>query len=178
MIGARTASPGATPPVEQPPRSPAPPSARVACVAGCAWAGAVATGLRQLARELPIAVTVRGDCMAPRLRDGDRVAVAAARRYWPGDVVAFHTPQGRIALHRLLGYRWLDGRLACVTRGDRCGRADAPLLPGRLLGRAAVAPTPADRARAMLALLGLALRAARRRLGRALRPSLGGPPAG
>jgi Peptidase S24-like len=173
MTQSRSASPGAAPLAEQPlgrpaPGRPAPLPARAT----------VATALRQLARELPIAVTVRGDCMAPRLRDGDRVAVAAARRYWPGDVVAFHTPQGRIALHRLLGYRWLGGRLACVTRGDRCGRADAPLPPGRLLGRAAVAPTPADRARAMLAFLALALRAARRRLGRALRPSLSGPPAG
>ncbi|HXO41719.1 MAG TPA: S24 family peptidase, partial [Thermoanaerobaculia bacterium] len=49
----------------------------------------VAAALRELARELPLAVTVRGECMAPRLHDGDRVAVAPARRYWPGDIVAF-----------------------------------------------------------------------------------------
>ena len=124
----------------------------------------VAAALRELAREQPLAVTVRGECMAPRLRDGDRVSVAPARRYWPGDIVAFHTPQGRLALHRLLGYRLAGGRLACVTRGDRCGRPDPPLAPERLLGRAAVRPTPRDRAGAALALLALALRAAGRRL--------------
>ena len=87
-----------------------------------------------------------------------------ARRYWPGDIVAFHTPQGRLALHRLLGYRLAAGRLACVTRGDRCSLPDPPLAPGRLLGRAAVRPTPLERAQAALALLALALRAAARRL--------------
>ena len=124
----------------------------------------VAAALRELARELPLAVTVRGECMAPRLRDGDRVAVAPARRYWPGDVVAFHTPQGRLALHRLLGYRLAAGRLACVTQGDRCSRPDPPLAPERLLGRAAVRPSARERARAALALLALALRAVGRRL--------------
>ncbi len=129
----------------------------------------LAAGLRELARDRPLPVTVRGDCMAPRLRDGDRVQVAPAARYWPGDVVAFRTPQGRLALHRLLGYRLRAGRLACVTRGDRCDLPDSPLAPERLLGRAAVRPTPAERTRAVLAWLALALRAARRRL-----PSMAG----
>jgi len=124
----------------------------------------VAAALRELARERPLAVTVRGDCMAPRLRDGDRVTVAPARRYWPGDVVAFHTPQGRLAVHRLLGYRLLAGRLACVTRGDRADLPDPPLAPARLLGRALLRPSLAERGRAVLAWLALALRAARRRL--------------
>jgi Peptidase S24-like len=125
---------------------------------------AVLPALRDLAGERPIALTVRGDCMAPRLRDGDHVAVAPARRYWPGDVVAFHTPQGRIALHRLLGFRLLRGRLAYVTRGDRSAGADTPMAAGRLLGRAAVPASLGERSRAVGALLGLALRAARRRL--------------
>jgi hypothetical protein len=124
----------------------------------------LAAGLRELARERPLALTVRGDCMAPRLRDGDRVTVTPSPRYWPGDVVAFATPQGRIAVHRLLGCRIAAGRLAWVTRGDRCGLPDPPLARERLLGRAAVPPTPLERARAVLALLALALRGARRRL--------------
>jgi hypothetical protein len=125
---------------------------------------ALAAGLRELARELPLVVTVRGDCMAPRLRDGDQVAVAPAARYWPGDVVAFRTPQGRLAVHRLLGYRLCAGRLLCVTRGDHCDLPDSPLAPERLVGRAVPRPTLAERAQALLAWLALALRAARRRL--------------
>jgi hypothetical protein len=120
--------------------------------------------LRDLARERPVALTVKGDCMAPRLRDGQRVEVAAARLYWPGDIVAFATPQGRIALHRLLGYRLLRGRLACVTRGDRSAVADSPVPPDRLLGRTMTPPPMADRARAVRALLAMALVAIRRRL--------------
>src|SRR5260370_42202504 len=116
------------------PPSPEPPPVRPLGVAGGRIGGLmggmdapgarVAAALREMARGRPLAVTVRGECMAPRLRDGDRVAVAPARRYWPGDIVAFHTPQGRLALHRLLGYRLAAGRLACVTRGDRCSLPD------------------------------------------------------
>jgi Peptidase S24-like len=120
--------------------------------------------LRALAREQPIVLTVRGDCMAPRLRDGDRVAVGPARRYWPGDVVAFETAQGVIALHRLLGLRRSAGRLAWVTRGDRCELADTPLPPERLLGRVLAPPPVGERLRAVAALAGLALAAVRRRL--------------
>ena len=44
-------------------------------------------GLREMAREQPIALTVRGGGMAPLLADGERVEVAPARIYWPGDVI-------------------------------------------------------------------------------------------
>jgi hypothetical protein len=157
---------------------PASPAARGPCATGTLIdpGTRLAAGLRALARELPLAVTVRGDCMAPRLRDGDRVMVAPAARYWPGDIVAFRTPQGRLALHRLLGYRWCSGRLACVTRGDRCELADSPLAPQLLLGRAAVPPSPAERARAALGWLALALLGARRRLERLRRPRGPRPP--
>ncbi|HEY0781001.1 MAG TPA: S24/S26 family peptidase, partial [Thermoanaerobaculia bacterium] len=74
------------------------------------------SGLRELAREGPIAVAVRGGCMAPLVVDGGRVEIVAARRYWPGDVVAFAAADGRLSLHRLLGYRPLGGRLAFVTQ--------------------------------------------------------------
>jgi Peptidase S24-like len=120
--------------------------------------------LRELARERPVALTVRGDCMAPRLRDGQRVEVAPARRYWPGDIVAFETPQGRIAVHRLLGCRRLNGRLVYLTRGDRSAMADSPVPPDHLVGRTLTPPAVAERARAVLALLAMALCAIRRRL--------------
>jgi hypothetical protein len=120
--------------------------------------------LRDLAREAPLALTVRGECMAPQLRDGQRIEIAPARIYWPGDIVAFATPQGPIAVHRLLGYRLLRGRLACVTRGDNCSGADSPVPPSRLLGRAAGRPGATGRCRALLGFGALLWQAARRRL--------------
>lgn len=130
-------------------------------------AGEVAEGvfaaLRDLAREAPVEVAVRGGCMAPRLAEGDRVRVAAARFYWPGDVVVFRAPDGRLLAHRVLGYRFhrFQGRggLALVTRGDSCVVHDAPVALVRVLGRVlGAAPGPAARASALGRFLGLALR--------------------
>jgi hypothetical protein len=123
--------------------------------------------LRDLARERPVEVTVRGGCMAPLLADGERVAVAPSRLYWPGDVVVFLAADGRLLVHRLLGWRPSAGALACVTQGDGCPCHDAPVPCSRLLGRV-VAPeraraAAADRLRAVLSFLRLARRAASRR---------------
>ncbi|HEX3527165.1 MAG TPA: S24/S26 family peptidase [Thermoanaerobaculia bacterium] len=118
--------------------------------------------LRDLAREHPVEVTVRGGCMAPLLADGERVAVAPARCYWPGDVVVFQAADGRLLVHRLLGWRPWEGAFACVTRGDGCPCHDAPVPPSRLLGRV-IAPERAraavsDRLRAVLSFLRIAVR--------------------
>jgi len=126
-------------------------------------AGEIADGvfaaLRDLAREAPVEVEVRGDCMAPRLADGERVRVAAARFYWPGDVVVFRAPDGRLLAHRVLGLRLHRGSLALVTRGDSCVIHDAPVPLVRVLGRTAgAAPSLADRAAALRRFLGLAWR--------------------
>lgn len=118
--------------------------------------------LRDLAREHPVEVTVRGGCMAPLLSDGERVAVAPARVYWPGDVVVFQDAGGRLLVHRLLGWRPWAGSLACVTRGDGCPCHDAPVPRARLLGRViapeSARPRPAERLRALSAFFRLALR--------------------
>jgi hypothetical protein len=114
--------------------------------------------LRELAREAPVEVEVRGDCMAPFLADGARVRVAAARFYWPGDVVVFRAPAGRLLAHRLLGYRLYAGSLALVTRGDSCPVHDAPVPLDRVLGRIeAAAPGLGGRADALRRFFGLAL---------------------
>lgn len=131
-------------------------------------ADGVFAALRDLAREAPIEVEVRGDCMAPRLADGERVRVAAVRFYWPGDVVVFRAPDGRLLAHRVLGYRFhrLHGRgvLALVTRGDSCVVHDAPVPFGRVLGRVAgAAPSLAVRAVALRRFLGLVLHRRRAR---------------
>ena len=119
--------------------------------------------LRRLAREGPVEVNVRGECMAPHFADGDRVRVTAARMYWPGDVVVFRTADSRLMAHRLLGYRPHAGRLALVTRGDSCIVHDAPVPFAAVLGRIETArPSLAVRVRALLRFLGLALRRRRR----------------
>lgn len=117
--------------------------------------------LREMARERPVSVAVRGRCMAPGLAEGDRVEVAPARLYWPGDVIVFKSADGRWLVHRLLGWRRWRGRLAAVTRGDGCPCHDAPVPFGRILGRVVGPPGSAaggGRLRAALAFLRLALR--------------------
>jgi hypothetical protein len=114
--------------------------------------------LRGLAREGPVEVRLRGDCMAPRLVDGDRVLVAAARFYAPGDVVVFRAADGRLVAHRLLGYRRHAGALALVTRGDACPVHDAPVPLAAVLGRVeGIRPTLGDRAAALRRFAALAL---------------------
>ncbi len=114
--------------------------------------------LRGFAREGAVEVTVRGGCMAPIFADGDRVRVAAARLYLPGDVVVFRAADGRLLAHRLLGYRPWAGRLALVTRGDSCPVHDAPVPLAAVLGRVAGAhPTLRARLRAAWRFLGLPL---------------------
>lgn len=131
----------------------------------------VLDALREMARERPVAVTVRGACMAPWISDGDQVEVAPARFYWPGDVIVFRAPDGRWLVHRLLGWRWWGGGLAGVTRGDGCPCHDAPVPFGQVIGRV-TGPAgrigPAGRARAALAFLRLGLLRLRRRLIRPL----------
>jgi hypothetical protein len=119
--------------------------------------------LRALAREGPVSVRVRGDCMEPWIAGGALVQVAAARIYWPGDVVVASAPDGRLLAHRVLGYRLLGGRLALVTRGDGCVAHDFPVPFDRVLGRVEGAgATLAVRARALGALLALARGRSRR----------------
>jgi len=126
-------------------------------------ADGVFAALKDLALEAPVEVCVRGGCMAPWFADGDRVRVAAARVYWPGDVVVFRAPDGRLLAHRLLGYRPWKGALALVTRGDACAVHDAPVPLDAVLGRVAAArPSPAGRATALLRFFDLALRRLRR----------------
>jgi len=119
--------------------------------------------LRSLAREGPVEVCVRGDCMAPLFADGERVRVAAARVYVPGDVVVFRAADGRLVAHRLLGYRLHAGALALVTRGDACPVHDAPVPLAAVLGRVATAsPTLAARGTALLRFSALAFSRLRR----------------
>lgn len=114
--------------------------------------------LRDLARSEPLEIIVRGDCMAPGIKDGDRIRVLPGRFYWPGDVVVFRGAAGRLTAHRLLGYRPGAGGLALVTRGDSCAVHDAPIPFAAVLGRPAGArPSAAVRLGCLFRFFGLAL---------------------
>ncbi|HXO18849.1 MAG TPA: S24/S26 family peptidase [Thermoanaerobaculia bacterium] len=122
--------------------------------------------MRELAREGPLTLAVRGGSMAPLLADGDRVEVVRALLYWPGDVVAFRAADERLVVHRLLGYRPFRaagerGRIACVTRGDASFAHDPPVPLARILGRVRGRPElspPTVRVRSVLAFLGIVAR--------------------
>lgn len=94
----------------------------------------VTTALGDLAAERPLACRVRGASMRPLLEDGERVALARARLYWPGDVVALVSPGGHRLVHRLLGFYWW-GRWLAVTQGDAAPAPDSPVPVSSLLGR-------------------------------------------
>ena len=73
--------------------------------------------------------------MVPLLADGQTVEIAGARRYRPGDVIAFASADGGLVVHRVIGYRPRRGRLLLQTRADASGRLDPPVEPARVLGR-------------------------------------------
>ena len=126
----------------------------------------ILSALREMARERPVSVTVRGGCMAPELTEGERIEVAPVRFYWPGDVLVVEAADGRRLVHRLLGWRWWQGGLAAVTRGDGCPGSDLPVPRGRILGRVAGRVSGIGRLRAAASFLELVLRGGIRRIGR------------
>jgi len=95
--------------------------------------------------------------MTPGIPPGATVWVAPRRVYLPGDVLAFRGRDGKLLLHRLIGWRPWQGRLHLVTRADAGDRPDPPLPPERVLGRAAVSVSWKQRLRAMAAFAGLVL---------------------
>ncbi len=125
---------------------------------------AVFPGLQALGRHQPLWLAVNGHCMSPRLRHGDRVAVLPAPWYWPGDVLALRAWDGRLLVHRLLGWRWRAGRLEWVTAADNGPGNDVPVGRDQILGRVlATRPArdllpvaPRDRLRAVARLTRLA----------------------
>lgn len=80
----------------------------------------------------PLRLRVNGRSMAPLLRPGDWVIVAAGRPedLARGDLVVIRSGDSLIT-HRLLRVR--PGRL--LTKGDNTWRADPPVEPGAVLGR-------------------------------------------
>jgi len=95
----------------------------------------VSRALAEMTAEGPVTIRVRGDCMAPGLRDGDRVEVVRRRWYWPGDVVAFQDRRGRLTVHRVIGGRPARGGWRLLTQADAAPRADSSLPRERIVGR-------------------------------------------
>lgn len=91
--------------------------------------------LRELAVEEPLRLKVTGHCMSPLVGEGDFVEVSAAKFYWPGDVLAFRSTDGRLLLHRLIGYWRLSSRLGLLTQGDVCTSCEAAFDFDRVIGK-------------------------------------------
>lgn len=92
--------------------------------------------LQSLAAEMPLPMRVRGDCMAPLVQDGARVAIAGpASCYWPGDVVAVRLSGRGLALHRVLGAYRRRGEWRYLTQGDRALGPDRAVTATNILGR-------------------------------------------
>ena len=95
----------------------------------------------ELVRQHGSTVIVEGDCMAPRIRQGERVTLEPVS--WPllGDIVAVRDPAGQILVHRCVGYRPLSSawHWAIVTQADDAAVATSldPYTPvPAVLGRA------------------------------------------
>ncbi len=95
-----------------------------------------AAALRALASWEPLDLIVGGDCMSPLIRSGERVRVLGARVYLPGDIIAFRRRDGRLLVHRVLGYTWHRTRgLEVMAKGDHLSREDDPVGLDSVLGR-------------------------------------------
>ena len=97
-------------------------------------------------------VVVRGHCMTPVLRDGERVRVRARAWALPGDIVAFErgADDTGLALHRLLGMRLSRTGPVFITQADNEAAPDPAFALERLVGVAAVPVSLRDRGRALL----------------------------
>ncbi len=92
------------------------------------------SAIRDLVKGESLELVVAGDCMRPLAVDGSRVAIRAPRRIFPGDVVVYRSADGRLLVHRVLGYRIKNRRIEVVTRGDRSSSFDSPVSLNALLG--------------------------------------------
>jgi hypothetical protein len=91
--------------------------------------------LRDIAAVEPLSLVVSGDCMEPLLESGDRIRVRARRVYWPGDVVAFRRADGRLLVHRVLGYAPGLHGWSVFAKGDNLSREDEPVARDAVIGR-------------------------------------------
>jgi len=94
---------------------------------------AVAEILKEGLSEAAATIQIRGDCMMPQLANGAEIAVKRAKLILPGDVLVFRSSTGLTA-HRVVGYWYLEARLALVTKGDHCAHHDGVVAFDRVIG--------------------------------------------
>jgi len=88
-----------------------------------------------MARRDELEIPIHGNCMLPSLRDGDVGLVRPARAYWPGQILVFVDPIGRILCHRLLAVVRNPQGWRYYCRGDHSPGLDAAVGSERILGR-------------------------------------------
>jgi hypothetical protein len=82
-----------------------------------------------------VSLVVRGDCMAPVLDDGDRIAVRRGGRCLPGDLLAYYCPHHeRMFVHRLLGPVIVRGRRKLLIQADTAVEPDTLVTCSRVVG--------------------------------------------
>lgn len=60
--------------------------------------------LHAIAAERELRVKIDGECMYPLLKSGARVLIKQRRFYFPGDCLVFAGNEGKLMVHRLIGY--------------------------------------------------------------------------
>lgn len=82
-----------------------------------------------------VRLTITTGSMMPMLRPGDQVIVCVARpeELRRGDIVLMQLGDSRV-VHRLIGWRSVDGVQHLITKGDDARVADAICAPGNLCG--------------------------------------------
>ena len=83
----------------------------------------------------PIPVSIRGDCMAPLLNDGDRVMIRKSRFYLPGDILVYCNGIGDLVSHRMLGYYFRKGEWRLLIKADNGLRPDCGVSANHVLGK-------------------------------------------
>lgn len=83
-----------------------------------------------------VLLKVNGNSMLPVLKPGDRVKLQTANAYYPGDLIAYYSPNLDFEIvHRFVGkFRWRkDLRYSLIA--DNGGRADPLVSNSDILGR-------------------------------------------
>ncbi len=92
-----------------------------------------------------LVMKVKGHCMHPLIREGERVRIEPQTWYWPGDVLAVVRGGHQIALHRCIGYVFLRGAWCVLTQADRESTPDRATPFNHIVGRAVAVDAPTQR---------------------------------